>query len=202
MLSQGCLWVFSCLCISPRTRTLPHPGTLCSSSLFHQRVMIRQMSACLQGRLPFDTGQTEREMGGITIPLTASSLVYTGVNPGLRGHAEVETLPFISRSLSKTVIRWSGDTRLQKLALTAHSFVWMDCCVYSVQGPLFLLIWEKILWHHLCKFHLFLVLCSGSSSGNVGFMGSFNGSCSPLDSPSSSLVSTPYTFISCFLSPL
>lgn len=49
--------------------------------------MIRQMSACLQGRLPFDTGQTEREMGGITIPHRASSLVYTGVNPGLRVHA-------------------------------------------------------------------------------------------------------------------
>lgn len=159
------------------------------------------MSACLKGHLPFDTGQTEREKWEASqSPYTVSSLVCAGVNHGLRVHAGGGNLAFHLEVTFKDV-----DPCLWKLALITHSFVWVDCCVYSVQGPLFLLIYEKILWHHHCKFHLFLILCSGSSSGKVGFMGSYTGSYrgsfTPLDSPSSSLVSTLYTCISCFLPP-
>lgn len=123
---------------------------------------------------------------------TVSFLVYTGANHGFRVHAGDGNSAFHLEVTFK-----DGDPCLRKLALITHSFVWVNCCVYSVQGPLFLLICEKILWHHLCKFHLFLVLCPGSSSGKAGFMGS----CTPPDSTSFSLVSTLYTFISCFLPP-
>lgn len=139
-------------------------------------------------------------MGSITIPLHGIFLSVYRCKPWTRVHAGDGNSAFHLEVTFK-----DGDPCLRKLALITHSFVWVDCCVYSVQGPLFLLICKKTLWHHLCKFHPFLVLCPGSSSGEIGFMGcfmgSFTGSCTPLDSPSSSLVSTLYTFISCFLPP-
>lgn len=101
--------------------------------------MIRQMSACLQGCLPFNTGQTKREMGSITSPLHGIFLSVYRCKPWTQGPCWRQKLCLSTRGHFQ---RWWS---MLKETGFDHSFLCLGelLCLFSARSFVSPNLWKK-----------------------------------------------------------